>query len=234
MTALRLVLVLALSAAPALAEIPPLSPEELDASATHVVAGEVAQVYTARREKEGDWVDELVCIEIRVLDVEKGEGIAPGQVVHARTWQAEDRPDGWAGPGGQYTIPEVGTLVRVHLETAADGSREILMPNGINAAGEYHGKLRHEPWSKSAESFAAGGSDYFVLDDAKGEKHFVRPTAAISEDALKALAGKEVVLRAALVPGTVEKVDPNMPHPDGMEEVRRGHGLRVYLIEARK
>ncbi len=235
MRSIGFVVLLATLAAPALAELPPLSPDELDANATHVIAGIVTQVFTARKvhEDRKGWEDDVVCLEIRVVDVEKGEGIAVGQLVYARTWDAAERPDGWAGPGGQYEVPAVGALVRVHLEQGEDGGRDILIPNGINAAGSYEGVLRHKPWTKSAESFEAGGSDYFVLEVEGGEKHFVRPTSAVDEARLKELDGKAVAIRGSIVPGVEVEIDPNSPHPVGESTVRRGKGLRAYEVTAR-
>lgn len=121
---------LALFPARAQAELPPLSPDELEQRSTNIVTGRVTEMYTAVREKEPGWSDTLYAIEISVQDVKKGNAIQDGQTVIVRTWKLKQRPAGWAGPGGQYTIPKRGDTVTAYLN-GKDGVLDALIPNGL-------------------------------------------------------------------------------------------------------
>lgn len=129
--ALLLCAALAVLTSPALAELPPLSKEQLEQQASHIVHGRVVEVYTAQRQKDSpEFVDTLYAIELAVDGVDKGEGIKDGQQIFIRTWKASRRPRGWAGPGGQSQIPRRNQNVTVYLVNK-DGGYDVLIPNGL-------------------------------------------------------------------------------------------------------
>ena len=123
-------------AAPSAAERPDLSPETLRKAATHVVVGKVAQVWTREESKHRfDFIRYVA--EIAVEEVEKGEGLAPGQLVYARYWEKS-----WGGGGpppddayGHRGLPSPGDRVRVHLACDAHDGFEQTADHGFNVIG---------------------------------------------------------------------------------------------------
>ena len=81
------------------AEKAPYAPGELREKATHVVTGEVVRVYATVENKKNYEVSHYVA-EVKVGEVEKGDGLAAGQLVYARYWSQR-----WTGKG----LPEPGT-----------------------------------------------------------------------------------------------------------------------------
>jgi hypothetical protein len=65
------------------AELEPLTPEQLRATASHVVTGDVTALYR-EQVKDGDWLRTRGVVEIQVSKVEKGDRIAPADTVYAR------------------------------------------------------------------------------------------------------------------------------------------------------
>lgn len=132
---MRLLLPLALLAAfllatTALAEVPLLTPAEMQKQAGHIVTGKVANVYSTERARDASYVDTLYALEVVVSGIEKGEGIAVEQVIFVKAWQMKKRPRGWAGPSGQDVIPKRGQTVKLFL-TGKEGNYDALSPNGI-------------------------------------------------------------------------------------------------------
>ena len=129
--ALLLCAALAVLTSPAVAELPPLSQEQLEQQASHIVTGRVVEVYSTQRQKDSpEFVDTLYAIELAVDGVTKGEGIKDGQQIFIRTWKASRRPRGWAGPGGQSMIPRRHQNVTAYLSNK-DGGYNVLIPNGL-------------------------------------------------------------------------------------------------------
>ncbi|MHC5011082.1 MAG: hypothetical protein ACYTG6_09055 [Planctomycetota bacterium] len=97
-----------------------LTPEGRQDEATDVVTGRVLGVYhrdvATRRTGEGT-IERHFLIEIDVLSVEKGDRFAAGDVVPARAWRIQRHGVRGAlpGPGGHFTIPEEGQVVRAWL-----------------------------------------------------------------------------------------------------------------------
>ena len=150
-TRMPLLALLAALGAPALtrAEKVPLSPEELRTTATHVVVGQVTAVYT-RAETSGDWQYTHYVAEVRVTDVEKGEGLKKGEPVYARYWQRR-----WISPAkqppstnGHWGLPNQGDRIRVYLArnaydgfgNTADGGFNVIGANGFEALKPTAGK----------------------------------------------------------------------------------------------
>ena len=58
-------------------------------------------------------------------------------------------------------------------------------------ADEFEGVVKMKPWSKSVESFCAGGSEYFVLKTESGQ-HILSPDENLEiKNKLKSLDGKK-------------------------------------------
>ena len=117
---------------------------------------------------------------------------------------------------------------------------------------ELRGEVIKKPWSKSMESWVAGGSDYYVLavDEAcleglelpegwrtAREGVILRASEEVDEDALEGWVGERVVLRGVFVEGTVPEPAhpmeqrPIVQQPMGLggsvAEPTRGQGFRV-------
>jgi hypothetical protein len=138
---------LCLGATTARAEKVPLSPDQLKATATHVVRGEVVAVYE-RAAREGDWQYTHFVAEVRVAATEKGDGIKAGDLVYVRYWRR-----GWAGKGspppstaGHRDRPAAGETHRIYVSknaydgfgTTTDGGFNVIGGNGFE-------KLKSEP-----------------------------------------------------------------------------------------
>jgi predicted RecA/RadA family phage recombinase len=113
----------------ATAEVPRQTPEQLKANASHIVTGEVLAVYSYD-EKDGESVTGRHVAEIKVDAVEKGEGLAVGQVVYVRLWTTKARPKGWVGSIG-HSVPKPGDAVRAHVTRGDDAKLDSLLPNGV-------------------------------------------------------------------------------------------------------
>ena len=122
------------------AEKVPLSPEELKATATHIVTGEVTAVY-ARTETAGDWRYTRYVAEVRVGATEKGDGLKAGDLVYVRYWNKA-----WIGGGqpppdtaGHRGIPAAGEAHRIYVAknaydgfgTTKDGGFNVIGANGF-------------------------------------------------------------------------------------------------------
>ena len=134
-------LVLAVTAA-ARAEKVPLSPEELRATATHVVVGQVTAVYT-RAETSGDWQYTHYVAEVRVSETEKGDGLKKGEPVYVRYWQRQwiSRQKQPPSTNGHRGLPNQGDTIRVYVARNAydgfgntnDGGFNVIGANGFEA-----------------------------------------------------------------------------------------------------
>jgi hypothetical protein len=132
-----------LTATVARGERVPLSPEEQSAEATHIVTGVVKAIYgrdveTALYGK--GTVETHYVVEIEVRGVEKGAGIAKGDIVYARCWRLKKHGENGQvpGPSGHFDIPKEGDQVRAFLVKGkygatgqADNGTALVYPNGI-------------------------------------------------------------------------------------------------------
>lgn len=95
------------------------------------------------------------------------------------------------------------------------------------------GQVEKKPWSKSTESWHAGGSDYFVIN-VDGQSIILRPSDQVSEADLEAAVGKTVRVTGKEVP--YEPYEPKHPGeqyptgPDG-KPLPRGGGIRVLSLD---
>lgn len=98
--------------------------------------------------------------------------------------------------GMQYKLPWFPTLLL-----------SILVPVAVlpeESTAHYTGVIRAKGWSKSSESFCAGGSDYLVLETKSGSFTISSNRApqsesktGVSREELMKLVGKSVTIEAA-------------------------------------
>lgn len=127
----------ALFASTATSEKVNLPKDRLAEVATHVIAGTVTAVYS-REEDEGDWEYTRYVAEVKVDAVEKGEGLASGQLAYVRYWTRDW--DGWGhqppSTGGHRGLPSTGDRVRIYLaRNAYDGFHTDNDDGGFNVIG---------------------------------------------------------------------------------------------------
>jgi hypothetical protein len=128
---------LVLLARPALAEKAPMSPERLRSTATHVVTAEVVAIYS-RTGNEGFYRRTWHVAEIRVREVEKGDGIDTSKPLYVRYWTQT-----WNGPGppppgtsGHRGLPKEKDTLRIYLaRNAYDGFSTNNTDGGFNVIG---------------------------------------------------------------------------------------------------
>ncbi|MEZ6090482.1 MAG: hypothetical protein R3C05_21180 [Pirellulaceae bacterium] len=125
---LALSLPIAFSQSAVFAEVPLLTPKELQSDSTHIVIGKVRGIYTATKISE-DWRHSDSIVEILVSSIEKGDGI--GTVVYAHLWNKEWIGDGEPAPHsrGHHGVND-GETIRAHLKREG-GTYHVLLPNGL-------------------------------------------------------------------------------------------------------
>jgi hypothetical protein len=117
-----------------------MSPESLKKTATHVVVGEVTQIYE-RKVTDKDWNTTYYVAEVQLKEVEKGDGIEKGGLVYIRYWRRA-----WAGEGnpppntaGHRGLPKSGETLRIYMSrnaydgfgTTNDGGFNVIGANGF-------------------------------------------------------------------------------------------------------
>jgi len=105
-----------------------------------------------------------------------------------------------------------------------------------------HGTVIRKPWTKTLESWHAGGGEYYVLDVGRAalpagrrsakEGVILRPSQAVPADALEKHKARRVVVEGLFV-----EPRPYTPPPDsaeqrpaGKEPILRGGGFQAYAI----
>jgi hypothetical protein len=137
------VVLFVLTATTARSERPALSPEDQKAEATHIVTGAVQAVYSRDVETAlygKGTLETHFLLEIEVRGVEKGNGIAKGDIVYARCWRLKKHGASGPvpGPSGHSDIPSAGEQVRAFLAKGkyaptgqTDNGLTLVFPNGI-------------------------------------------------------------------------------------------------------
>lgn len=123
--------------------------------------------------------------------------------------------------------------------------KNVQTTDTVQSAGAVvlRGKVIQKPWSKSVESWNAGGSEYYVLDvgDAEiahrsaAEGVTLKPTEAVSEDALASMVGKQVEVSGTYVEARpYQPSQPTEQYPMDMDgkPLPRGAGFAVESIKA--
>lgn len=129
-------------------------------------------------------------------------------------------------------------------EPSKGGEAKGQAPSAAPGAGKLSGKIIKKPWSKSGESWRAGGSEYYVLDvggaeveDRTAEEGVIlRASDSVSMEEIAAAVDSEVEVNGVYVPDTpYEPQDPGEQYPMGMDgkPVPRGGGFRVLTLTPR-
>ena len=84
-------LIIALAGLPVHAEVPLLTPPQLERAAKHIVTGKVQRVYASEKALNKSYVDTLFAVEVTLSEIEKGKGMAPAQVIFAKAWRMKKR-----------------------------------------------------------------------------------------------------------------------------------------------
>ncbi len=115
-------------------------------------------------------------------------------------------------------------------------------PGTTGSTVNLRGTILHKPWSKSGESWRAGGSDHYVLDvgddrtvqrTAK-EGVILRPMDAAMRARLAELVGKAVVVSGNYVDDKPAKqLDPGMQYPVGADGAPKpsGGGFEIESLQ---
>lgn len=82
----------------------------------------------------------------------------------------------------------------------------------LKNAKSLSGLLLKRPWSKSAHSFCAGGSDYFILQLTDGEEIVLRADRKKLQEQLDQYADQPVTVLGKFKVRVIP-VDPMLPHP---------------------
>jgi hypothetical protein len=141
-----LALIPAILASPILAEKINMSPVELRRTATHVIVGTVVRVYERNQTTKEQKFTHYVA-EIRIKEIDKGEGLKNGDLLYARYWTSRwlETASRTPGPSGHRGLPAEGETLRVYLARNAydgfgqtrDGGFNVIGANGFE-------KLRQE------------------------------------------------------------------------------------------
>jgi hypothetical protein len=135
---LGLSLLIALCIAPTLrAEKVDTPPAGLRKGATHVITGTVTAIYE-RESREGEWKYTRYVAEVCVKTVEKGEGLAAGDLAYVRYWRRSWRGSREMPPStsGHRGLPKEGETLRIYLaRNAYDGFSTENDDGGLNVLG---------------------------------------------------------------------------------------------------
>ena len=134
------------SAKPAYGALPPLSENERQESCQYIVIATVLDVtsevipvdmgtdikFTAivkvenvtENQSFNSWYPEQLQATLQPPIVD--------QEIKVTYFQTGDRPDGWVGPGGQYSSLYQGLKAKLYLNQSLDGTFNLIEPNGID------------------------------------------------------------------------------------------------------
>jgi acyl-CoA thioesterase FadM len=129
---------LGLTLSQALALKLPLSTEQLKSTATHIVVGTVQAIYERMVEESPSGRGVVYVAEVRVKEVEKGQGIKSGDLLYARYSEvhkvielSNGRKMSFEGP--YRNKPETGQTLRIYLaRNAYDGFTNENNDGGFN------------------------------------------------------------------------------------------------------
>jgi hypothetical protein len=96
------------------------------------------------------------------------------------------------------------------------------------------GLVVHKPWTKSGESWEAGGSDYYVLETLEKRSIILRPSEKVTFEDLAPFAGKQVEVVGRVVEPEPWKPSGFEQYPVGLNDeptATRGGGFRVEQIK---
>lgn len=107
-------LLIVVSCGPARAEVPQMTPDELQSESSHIVIGTVRAVYSTF-EKSKNWQETSSIAEISVMTIPKGTGLNVGDGVYAHFWNKK-----WIGEGN----PEFEIVLMINISDAGVRSME--------------------------------------------------------------------------------------------------------------
>jgi hypothetical protein len=123
---------------PVSAALPPLSKDRLLKDSSHIIVTKVRDISKVKVQTGvgENFTNYNYSATVEVLKIDKSPQskssppLSAGKVIQVQYWQAEERPAGWVGPGGQRPGLKVGTKVRLFLKQDAQGKLNLLDPNG--------------------------------------------------------------------------------------------------------
>ena len=137
-----------------------------------------------------------------------------------------------------FLIVNQSGCVQINLSNSED------YPSSSRNLGKYEkihkisGSILLKPWSKTQESWIAGGGEYFVLDVggadiveySANEGVIIRFENDVIEDRFKSLVGKKVELIGNFIPNKPTKVDPFSQYPVDVhgDPLPSGAGFNVH------
>jgi hypothetical protein len=116
----------------------PLSKEQLEKEALHIVSGTVtavtSKVQKSKHERAfGIHRDRVYTIKLKVTSVSKGTGVKEEQEIVVEAWQPSTRIPPLPGLQGHNPVPGKGDTVKMYLLKEKQTKRyEPLLPNGID------------------------------------------------------------------------------------------------------
>jgi hypothetical protein len=114
-----------------------MGPDELRATATHVIVGRVQAIYT-RQQRSGSYLVTHHAAEVKVTASEKGAGVKKGDLLFVRYWTQVWKGPGFPPPGtgGHRDLPAAGETLRIYLaRNAYDGFGHDNKDGGFNVIG---------------------------------------------------------------------------------------------------
>lgn len=128
----KLSLLIAVVAISAQAALPPLSDEVREEISSDILTG-IVMSSSSEIAQADMGSDRIFYVSLYVTETQKGS-VRAGSVIELTYWRANERPDGWCGPGGQYGVMNRGAKVRAYLQKN-DGIYSLIEPNGFDVIG---------------------------------------------------------------------------------------------------
>jgi hypothetical protein len=130
---------------PIAAEKVNMTPGRLKGTATHVIIAEVRHIYE-RMEVDQDWKTIRYLAEVRVNEVEKGEGVKKNDLIYIRYWRRSPVVAGkhLFSTLGHRDLPNAGESLRIYMArdaydgfgTTNDGGFNVIGANGFERLRE--------------------------------------------------------------------------------------------------
>ncbi len=114
----------------ATAALPPLSEQKRAECSTDILTGVVNSMTKTEVEVAEGAINDVYQVHMSIDSVEKGH-FEIGAEVKFSFWKANKRPQGWAGPSGQYGAFTESTRIRAYLIND-DADFRLLEPNGFD------------------------------------------------------------------------------------------------------